>query len=73
MCFTVLFTYILFGQIPSSKALNATLLVFVGFIIGSFGEQRFTWAGLSDGLISSLFVSLYGIFAKQLLGELGQW
>jgi drug/metabolite transporter (DMT)-like permease len=73
ICFTIVFTYIIFGQTAPPKAVNAALVVLAGVVLGSIGEERFTWHGLSYGILSSLFVSLYGIFAKQLLAELGQW
>ncbi len=36
-----------------------------GFALGSLGESQFSWLGLAYGLVSSVFVALYGIFVKR--------
>jgi GDP-fucose transporter C1 len=36
-----------------------------GFALGSLGEAQFSWLGLAYGLVSSIFVALYGIFVKR--------
>ena len=42
--------------------MQASLIIFVGFIIGSYGEVNFTTLGIIYGVASSLFVALYGMY-----------
>jgi GDP-fucose transporter C1 len=37
----------------------------VGFALGTIGEVEFSWVGLAFGLLSSVFIALYGIFVKR--------
>jgi GDP-fucose transporter C1 len=50
-------------------------VVFLGFILGSYGEINFSVLGLIYGVGSSLFVALYGIYVKKTLAfvENNQW
>jgi len=41
--------------------------VVVGFASGSIGEVNFNYIGLITGVLSSMFVSLYGIYVKDVL------
>ena len=41
----------------------------VGFLIGSEGEVRFSWFGVTFGVISSVFVALHGSFVKKILAN----
>eukprot|EP01098_Paradermamoeba_levis_P015610 TRINITY_DN8019_c0_g1_i2.p2 TRINITY_DN8019_c0_g1~~TRINITY_DN8019_c0_g1_i2.p2 ORF type:complete len:453 (-),score=124.41 TRINITY_DN8019_c0_g1_i2:82-1440(-) len=63
--FNIVFTFYLLGQRTSSRAIQACLVVMVGFILGSKGEANFSWNGIIFGVISSLFVSLYSIYVKK--------
>jgi hypothetical protein len=36
----------------------------MGFALGSIGEVQFSWVGLVYGVLSSVFVALYGIHVK---------
>jgi GDP-fucose transporter C1 len=41
--------------------------VFIGFVLGSYGEMNFSVTGLVFGVFSSVFVALYGIYVKKQL------
>jgi len=73
--FTIIFTYTILKQPTSFAALQACAVVFLGFLIGSIGEVNFQWLGLIYGVISSAFVSLYGIYVKKVMSAVGgdQW
>lgn len=43
------------------------LIVFIGFVLGSIGEIEFSLSGLLYGILSSMFVALYGIYVKKCL------
>jgi len=75
ICFTIVFTYVILGQTTSQKAIHASGVVMVGFIIGSFGEVHFSWLGVIFGVISSAFVSLYSIYVKKIMAVVNndQW
>ena len=47
--------------------MGACGVVVVGFVLGSAGELKFSWAGLIFGLVSSVFVALYGIYVKKVM------
>jgi len=47
------------------QACLACVVVMTGFALGSLGEAQFSWLGLAYGLVSSVFVALYGIFVKR--------
>jgi drug/metabolite transporter (DMT)-like permease len=55
----------LHGRLDQSMA--ACGVVIVGFFLGSWGEVNFSLAGLIFGLISSVFVALYGIYVKKVM------
>lgn len=44
-----------------SDALQASVVIFVGFVVGSYGEVNFTTLGIVYGVLSSFFVALYGM------------
>ncbi|ORX86790.1 hypothetical protein K493DRAFT_268866 [Basidiobolus meristosporus CBS 931.73] len=73
--FNIVFTYSLLGQRTSMPAMVGCAIVFVGFVVGSYGEVNFSWAGIFYGVSSSAFVALYGIYVKKTLGivENNQW
>lgn len=50
-------------------------MVFLGFVIGSYGEINFSWAGVIYGVGSSAFVALYGIYVQKTLAAVdnNQW
>ncbi|KAM3580288.1 hypothetical protein VKS41_007524 [Umbelopsis sp. WA50703] len=48
--FSILFTYIILKKKTSAAAIGACAIVFLGFIIGSYGEINFSWEGLLYGL-----------------------
>jgi GDP-fucose transporter C1 len=66
--FSIFFTFLLLGQSTSMKCIHACLLVVVGFSLGSIGEAQFSWLGIFYGVLSSLFVALYGIVVKRVIG-----
>lgn len=47
------------------QACLACVVVMAGFALGSLGEAQFSCLGLAYGLVSSIFVALYGIFVKR--------
>ncbi|CAH1766353.1 2189_t:CDS:2, partial [Entrophospora sp. SA101] len=65
--FNIIFTYTLLGQKTSFAALISCGIVFIGFVIGSYGELNFSWEGIIYGVASSAFVALYGIYVKKTL------
>lgn len=69
------FTYTLLGTKTSSQAVLACMIVFWGFVLGSYGEVNFSMIGLVFGLASSVFTALYGIYIKKVLPavEGNQW
>jgi hypothetical protein len=73
--FSILFTYIILGKKTSTAAIGACAIVFLGFVIGSYGELHFSWEGLLYGVGSSAFVALYGIFVQKSLAVVdnNQW
>ena len=73
--FNIIFTYFLLGQVTSRRSLQACGVVFLGYVLGSVGEVRFTWEGLIYGLLSSVFVSTYSIYVKKKLAlfDGNQW
>jgi len=75
ICFTIAFTYLILGQSTSQKAINASAVVMLGFLVGSLGEARFSWLGVIFGIISSAFVSLYSIYVKKIMAVVNndQW
>jgi GDP-fucose transporter C1 len=75
ICFTIIFSYLILKQSTSWPAVRASLVVMFGFIIGSYGEINFSVIGTVFGVISSCFVSLYGIFVKKVMPVVGgdQW
>jgi solute carrier family 35 (GDP-fucose transporter), member C1 len=46
----------------SFQAIQASIVVFVGFIVGSVGEINFTMIGVVYGVLSSVFVALNGMY-----------
>jgi len=75
ICFTIVFTYFILNDMTSAPAIQASAVVMTGFIIGSVGEVHFSWLGIIFGVISSAFVSLYGIYVKKVMPavENDQW
>eukprot|EP00761_Pharyngomonas_kirbyi_P012136 gb/GECH01012163.1/.p1 GENE.gb/GECH01012163.1/~~gb/GECH01012163.1/.p1 ORF type:complete len:324 (+),score=50.15 gb/GECH01012163.1/:1-972(+) len=67
ICFNVLFTYTILRDYTSVKALMACGIVFIGYVVGSIGEMKFSWLGLFFGVLASMFVSLNSIFVKKKL------
>lgn len=73
--FSILFTYVILGKKTSTAAIGACAIVFLGFVIGSYGEINFSWEGLIYGVGSSAFVALYGIYVQKSLAivDNNQW
>ncbi|KAG2183773.1 hypothetical protein INT43_006784 [Umbelopsis isabellina] len=73
--FSILFTYIILKKKTSTAAIGACAIVFLGFVIGSYGEINFSWEGLLYGVGSSAFVALYGIYVQKSLAivDNNQW
>eukprot|EP01127_Copromyxa_protea_P003483 TRINITY_DN13291_c0_g1_i1.p1 TRINITY_DN13291_c0_g1~~TRINITY_DN13291_c0_g1_i1.p1 ORF type:complete len:344 (-),score=86.05 TRINITY_DN13291_c0_g1_i1:22-1053(-) len=53
--------------VVSNPAKFACFIVFSGFIVGSYGEVNFEWAGWISGVISSMFVAYYNNSIKKSL------
>jgi GDP-fucose transporter C1 len=70
ICFSVVFTYFILGVSTSTKAIMCCGVVMFGFAVGSFGEINFSLMGWGFGIVSSIFVALYGIFVKRALNVL---
>jgi GDP-fucose transporter C1 len=51
------------------------VLVIIGFLVGSEGEVNFSWAGVTFGVLSSVFIALHGVYVKKVLGavENNEW
>lgn len=71
--FTILFSFIFLKVKTSVSVMLACLIVFVGFLLGIKGEVHFSLIGLSFGIISSIFVSLYSVAVKKALSQLDFW
>eukprot|EP01112_Ceratiomyxa_fruticulosa_P018952 TRINITY_DN6134_c0_g2_i3.p1 TRINITY_DN6134_c0_g2~~TRINITY_DN6134_c0_g2_i3.p1 ORF type:complete len:347 (-),score=60.68 TRINITY_DN6134_c0_g2_i3:355-1395(-) len=67
ICFSLLLTYLVLGVRTSKRAVQACIVVFLGFFLGSLGEVNFSWLGVIFGVTSSFFVALYGIYVKKIL------
>lgn len=65
--FNIIFTYTVLGQKTSSPAIMSCVIIFIGFVLGSYGEMNFSWEGVVYGVAASCFVALYGIFVKKKL------
>lgn len=78
--FTICISYFYFGVSTSRKTICACVIVIFGFVLGSVGRgggdsfkdhavspAHAKIAGIAFGLLSSVFVSLYGIFVKKKL------
>jgi len=65
--FQLFFTYTILGVSTSGRAIQACVIVVIGFLVGSGGELGFSWIGSIYGVISSIFVALNGIFVKKIL------
>jgi len=46
---------------------QASVVIFVGFVVGSYGEVNFTTLGVVYGVLSSFFVALYGIYVRKII------
>lgn len=68
--FSIVFTYFLLSQRTSLMALGCCAIVVVGFAMGSLGEVDFSFLGWTFGVVSSIFVALYGIYVKRALNVL---
>lgn len=73
--FNVLLGYVVLNSTVSMRALGATGIVFLGFVLGSYGEINFSLIGIIFGVLSSVFVALYGIMVKKTIAILDndQW
>jgi len=68
--FNVLLTYFILGQKTSVSAVVCCSVIMIGFYLGVFQEDvsgSFSIAGTIYGVLSSLFVSLFAIYAKKVL------
>lgn len=68
--FTILFTYLLTKKLASQNCLIACGVVIVGYFISAITEINVSIPGLIYGVLSSVFVSLYGISVKSIIEEL---
>jgi GDP-fucose transporter C1 len=65
LVFNVVFTYFVLGNATSLATCSTLLLIIVGFYLGIDGEINFSLFGTVCGVISSLFVSLNGIYTAK--------
>ena len=65
--FNVLFTYLILGKQTSMATCCTLFVVMFGFYLGIDGEVNFSLMGTTAGVISSIFVSLNGIFTSKVL------
>ncbi|XP_049850490.1 GDP-fucose transporter 1-like isoform X2 [Schistocerca gregaria] len=72
---TVLFEKLILNKNTTKKRLIAVFLLFCGFILGSLGEIDFSLSGFVHGMLSSMFLALYGIYVKKTLAYVDndQW
>ena len=68
--FSLILSRVLFSERTSWKAACTSLIIMVGFALGSWGEvpSQFSLAGLLFGVLSSFFVALNSILVKS-VGE----
>ena len=67
--FNVIFTFLILGNQTSLTTCSTLLLVMFGFYLGIDGEVNFSLMGTTAGVISSVFVSLNGIFTSKILAK----
>jgi len=67
ICFTIVFTKTILNTDTSKLAISASGVVMLGFILGSVSEVNFSALGVIFGVLSSMFVSLYGIYVKKVM------
>jgi solute carrier family 35 (GDP-fucose transporter), member C1 len=65
--FNVVFTFLILGEKTSFLTTLTLATVVIGFFVGSDGEINFSFWGTTFGVISSMFVSLNGIYTKKIL------
>jgi len=65
--FNIFFTYTILNIKTSFSSMLACGIVFLGFVIGSYGEVHFSWEGIIYGVTSSAFAALNGIYVKKTL------
>eukprot|EP01095_Lingulamoeba_sp_RSL-Kostka_P006114 TRINITY_DN1892_c2_g1_i1.p1 TRINITY_DN1892_c2_g1~~TRINITY_DN1892_c2_g1_i1.p1 ORF type:complete len:349 (+),score=52.15 TRINITY_DN1892_c2_g1_i1:143-1189(+) len=68
--FSLIFTYTILNKKTNTQAIGACGIVVIGYILGSVGEINFSLLGSIFGLMSSVFVALYGIYIKKILSKL---
>jgi len=67
--FNVVFTYLILGKQTSLVTCSTLLVVMLGFYLGIDGEVNFSLLGTAAGVVSSVFVSLNGIFTSKVLAK----
>jgi len=67
ICFSIAFTWFILDTVTSVPAIQASVVVFLGFVVGSIGELNFSVLGVLYGVLSSVFVALYGIYVKKII------
>eukprot|EP00698_Gefionella_okellyi_P010830 TRINITY_DN2841_c0_g5_i1.p1 TRINITY_DN2841_c0_g5~~TRINITY_DN2841_c0_g5_i1.p1 ORF type:complete len:340 (+),score=37.02 TRINITY_DN2841_c0_g5_i1:130-1149(+) len=65
--FQVLLTYVILHEKTSSKVLQSCGLILLGFVLGSYGETRFSWSGIMYGCGASFFTALNALYVKKTL------
>jgi GDP-fucose transporter C1 len=70
ICFSVVLTYLILGDKTSLRAILACAGVVVGFFLGIEGEVGLSVRGAIYGVLSSIFVALYAILVKKVIGLL---
>jgi len=61
-------TYALLGQSNSIRVLASCAVVFLGYVVGSYGESGFSWLGVLYGVGASFFTAMNAIYVKKTLG-----
>eukprot|EP00741_Cyanophora_paradoxa_P017420 tig00020965_g16829.t1 len=67
ICFNIALSYYMLNQSISQRVLTSCGVVFLGYVVASYGEVNFSWMGIIYGILSSLFVSLNSIYVKKVL------
>lgn len=65
--FSSFLTYLILKKTVSKRVMISLAIIVLGFVFGSIGEVRLSWAGMILGTIASFCVALYGIYVKKTL------
>ncbi|EKX50954.1 hypothetical protein GUITHDRAFT_66600 [Guillardia theta CCMP2712] len=69
--FNILISYLLLGVLPSFNASTCSIVVMVGFALGTVTELNFSHEGFIFGIFSSIMVACYSTSVKKILPVVG--